>query len=193
MQIPAFYTGCFFGGRSNPAGNTGHRRRVTVFTGLLLLCLCGAPAAETGFGRFYTTPAQRSHLDELRARQPQGEIVVDITEEELPETEQEENDAALVDSITVDGIVYRSDGKNTAWVNRSNTLEGSITTQYTRVREQDVTGNKVQITLPDEKNRIRLKVGQQYDVHTGRVQDLVEDPLLQAPAATPARQANPSR
>lgn len=152
---------------------------------LLLTAICGTSlAADTEFGRFYTTPKQRGDLDELRARKPQGEIVVKL-EENPQETRPADSPSVPVDSITLNGVVYRSDGKNTAWVNRNSSNEGNIGGQFTRVKEEDIRANQAQITLPDDRSTVRLKVGQRYDVNSQQVHDVIEDQnsVLANPAA----------
>jgi len=146
-------------------------------------------AAE--FGRLYTTPAQRQKLDELRHQRPQ-EIVIDVIQQDLEDSGTEESSAVLMDAITLNGLVYRSDGKNTAWINRNSTNTGNIETQFTTVRERDVGSNQVQIMLPDNRTNIHLKVGQQYDVHTQQVFDVVTDPATTSPAISPG-DSRPSR
>lgn len=139
-----------------------------------LLCGSATALAQNEFGRFYTTPGQRGHLDELRDRRPQDQIDIDISQEEVIETAPEEV-LIIIDSITVNGLVHRSDGKNTAWINRGSTNQGNIETQYTRVGEKDVRRDNVRVTLPDKQTSIELKVGQEYDVHNRRVIDMVDD------------------
>jgi hypothetical protein len=149
------------------------------------LCLCSNALGENDFGRFYTSPRQRLQLDELRSQRPQDDIEINVQTENFEDPDIVEETVNLVDSITVNGLVYRSDGKNTAWINSNSTIEGSIVNQYTRVNEQDVHANKVEITLPDNKSRIELKVGQQYDVHTQQVYDVGKDPINPNPVSVP--------
>ena len=156
-----------------------------------LACGSAAAAAQNEFGRFYTTPGQRDHLDELRERRPQDRIDIDISQEEVIETAPEEV-LNIIDSITVNGLVHRSDGKNTAWINRSSTNEGNIETQYTRVGEGDVRRDNVRVTLPDNQTSIELKVGQEYDVHNRRVIDMVDDGQRAGDAIVPGGRS-PSR
>jgi len=154
---------------------------------LVLICSYATSFADAEFGRFYTTPNQRNQLDESRNKRPQDEIIVDVSRQDLPQARSEESGLVITDSITLDGLVYRSDGKNTAWVNRSSTNEGNIETQFTRVGEDDVRSNHVQITLPGNRTNIELKVGQQYDVNTQQVIDVVKDPATLPTNNRPSR------
>jgi ABC-type uncharacterized transport system permease subunit len=156
-----------------------------IFFFLLIFSLSSASVAEAEFGRLYTTPAQRLKLDELRNKQPTEGVVIDLVQEDIQDTTVQEATPVLTDGITLNGLVYRSDGKNTAWINRNSTNAGSIETQFTTVRERDVRSNQVQITLPDNRTSIQLKVGQQYDVQSQQVYDVVNDPHSTSPAISP--------
>lgn len=79
------------------------RRPRSALTALLALSIAyGAPAlqAEESLGRLFFTPERRAALD--RARQ------LNI---------QEQQQVTQTDVVTVNGIVTRSSGKRTAWVN----------------------------------------------------------------------------
>jgi len=156
-----------------------------IFFCLLILSLSSASVAEAEFGRLYTTPAQRLKLDELRNKRPTEEVVIELVQEDIQDASTQEATPVLMDGITLNGLVYRSDGKNTAWINRNSTNAGSIETQFTTVRERDVRSNQVQITLPDNRTSIQLKVGQQYDVQSQQVYDVVNDPLTTSPEISP--------
>lgn len=78
------------------------RRRGSAITALLVLAIGGgAPLlqAEESLGRLFFTPERRAALD--RARQ------LNIQEQQV----------AQGDVVTVNGLVTRSSGKRTAWVN----------------------------------------------------------------------------
>jgi hypothetical protein len=147
---------------------------------LTALLLTGTSGAEAVFGRLYTTPKQREQLDAARNKPPQETIIINVAEQ--PDTELSEDELSTSQSISLDGIVYRSDGKNTAWINRSSTNEGNLETQFTKVDEKDVRSNQVKITLPDKQTRIDLKVGQQYDIDSREVHDMMKVPASQSPS-----------
>jgi len=157
----------------------------TLLIGLMLTCSIGTAQAEVVFGRLYTTPGQRAQLDEARNKLPTDGIKIDIVEQELLPTETAETQTDTSQSISLDGIVYRTDGKNTAWINRNSTNEGNIENQFTTVGERDVRSNQVRITLPDNHTRIDLKVGQSYDVNSKQVNDLAQDPQTATPSRLP--------
>lgn len=119
-------------------------------------------------GRLYTTPEQRQLLEKERNYKPEPEKVRVVEEPEVvevavPVVEEKE----LGSAITVKGLVQRSDGKNTAWLNESNTFEGDLESQYIKVDDNEITQEHVEITMPDNKTKIKLKVGDNYDPNSG--------------------------
>ena len=159
---------------------------------IIALSISGTVLAQDDFGRFYTTPRQRAELEEMRQKRPSGDIVIEVAPETILDENTEDEVQELIDTISLNGLVYRSDGKNTAWINRSSTSFGSIVNQYTRVQERDVDPNRVRITLPDDTTSVRLKVGQQYDVMNRQVYDVINDPVNPRPVIVP-QNTNPSR
>ncbi len=124
------------------------------------------------FGRLFTTRAQRAHMEELRKAEPGlkfeiEEQVIDI-EEDVEVVEE-----TPVNALTVRGLVYRSDGKSTAWINDSNTFEGSVSSQYISVG--DIDPGRVQIKVPSANTIVNLNVGQTFDPVSENYRDLVED------------------
>ena len=125
------------------------------------------------FGRLFTTGAQRSHMEELRKAEPGlkfeiEEQVIDI-EEDVEIVEE-----TPVNALTVRGLVYRSDGKSTAWINDSNTFEGSVSSQYISVG--DIEPDKVQIKVPSANTIVNLNVGQTFDPMSENHKDLLKEP-----------------
>lgn len=131
-----------------------------------------AVLADVVFGRLYTSPKQREQLDEARKKMIQGEAIIDVPVADIETTRSDTDEPVISQSISLNGIVYRTDGKNTAWINENSTNEGNLETQFTKVKERDVRSTDVQITLPDNQTRIDLKVGQHYDINTKEIHDL---------------------
>jgi hypothetical protein len=129
---------------------------------ILLIIGCNLSLSAQEFGRFFTTPEQRQRLEEIKARDGSqiqiGEIDL-FVEPESPETEQEVN----LDSVKLQGLVYRSSGKNSAWVNDNNTFEGGVGTGYIHIQEDNIDPNNVTVKLPGTDKNIDLKVGDQYE------------------------------
>ena len=130
-------------------------------------------------GRLFTTPSERRMLEEMRHAKPVEPVVepeiVGIQIEEIIEPE-EEKIPLLTDTVSVKGMVYRKNGKNTAWINDSNTFEGDLESQYIKVKPEGISKENVQIIMPDNTTRIELKVGQSYQPTEERIIDLVPEP-----------------
>ena len=146
---------------------------------LLLTCLAavllvgGARAADSDddFGRFFTTPKQRERLDELR--KSTSSIVINVKDEELNLDQDVKKVEQQNNAIKLKGIVTRSDGKNTAWINDSNTYEGDPASAITRVKEHEISSSGIKLDLPGDKKSVHLKVGEAYDSAAGKTDDIL--------------------
>ena len=126
----------------------------------------GAASAQDALGRLFFTPAQRAQIDEARRRpaapEPVREAVV------APAQPQPQ-------SLSVDGIVRRNDGQATVWVNRKPTAapEQAGAVRIGPVRDAS---DGADLRLPDGGRRVRIKVGQEVDVQSGRIQERYRQP-----------------
>lgn len=141
---------------------------VPSLAGLLLLIKIGVVQGQD-LGRLFLTPEQRQRLEALRHRPPPSEprpapqAAPVVVEPEIPDP-----------SITVSGIVTRSGGKSTAWVNGMNTYEGDLSSQNIRVDPRAIYSDSVPVQLPNQRGTVRLKPGQSYDPAAKAVQDGVD-------------------
>ncbi|OGT30092.1 MAG: hypothetical protein A2W28_10435 [Gammaproteobacteria bacterium RBG_16_51_14] len=157
-----------------------HKMRVEM----LLIAVAAILIAGTGrvfadeLGRLFTTPAERSMLDELRNAGPEPVKEPAIVEEQIEEImapEEKEEAPVLTDMINVRGMVYRRNGRNTAWVNDSNTYAGDLESQYIKIKPEEISRDDVQIIMPDNTTRIKLKVGQSYEPVEEKIIDLIPE------------------
>ena len=137
---------------------------------VVLSLIAGTSIADPqSFGRFFTTAKQRRHLDELRKIEPEQRVKIEeqtlIIEEDIEVVEE-----VPADTLTVRGLVYRSDGKSTAWINNSNTFEGDASSQYMNV--DNIDSDKVEIKIPLANTAVKLSVGQTYDPISKDVRDI---------------------
>jgi hypothetical protein len=146
-------------------------RNICIF---LAACLpaFSAQAAEE-FGRFFTTSAQRTQLDALRRTGP--EVAVEIADVDLDADQTAAAPADPQDAVTLKGVVRRSDGANTAWINESNTNEGNLAAQDIRVPKSRIGDNQVDLNIGDRPAPITLKVGETYDPVSNRVLDVTKE------------------
>ena len=146
---------------------------------ILSFALSGVPyaqAASDDFGRLFTTPEERRKLQTLRNARPEvkveevTEIFVEDIDENVGAIEQPD-----LEGITLNGIVYRKGGNSTVWLNGTNSYEGNLASEYFRINEGDIDGEKVSVTVPDVDLEFDLKVGQTYEPNDGSLLDIVDN------------------
>jgi len=157
-------------------------KSVKFISGILLLCGLVTSsnvyvyAVSDGFGRLFTTPEERKKLQVLRYSKLQVEEPVEPVE--LIAEEIKEHVADLerpdIEGITLNGIVYRKGSKSTVWINGTNSYEGSLSSEYFRIKAGDISSEKVSVTVPEVDLKFDLKVGQTYEPNDESLLDLVE-------------------
>lgn len=127
--------------------------------------LCGYPvaAADETLGRLFYTPEQRQQLDRQR-------------EMNILERQQISADPTL----TVDGIVTRSSGRRTAWINGNPQHEDQSRGSLTVTPRRGDPG-KVVIRANDSRSA-RARVGETVNRGSGEVQDLLNGGQLRVHA-----------
>lgn len=123
---------------------------------LLIATLPAAHAAELA-GRLFYTPEQRAQLDQLRT---QKAVASQVRDEPVPET------------VTYNGIIRRSDGKTTIWMNNQPMSAAELRSG------QAVTGTvnrdgRIVLQNPQAGlgGRVELKVGQSATLLSGKVDE----------------------
>lgn len=126
-------------------------------TAAIVLMLGAGTVAGAELGRLFFTPAQRATLDNLRKQNIRSASGSD-----------KEQAAPAQQYVSVDGLVRRSDGKSTVWLNnrvvsgqRSGGLNVSISNNDNRVR----------LTAPENARGIELKVGQTLEIVSGTIEE----------------------
>lgn len=114
-------------------------------------------------GRLFFSPNERAMLDRLR--QKSGGNAISATEQ-----------------ITLNGIVRRSSGKTTAWINQFPQHENE-TPQGIAIRQGQVSKPSTQLLLPSGK-QVNLKAGQTFDTAKGKVREGYEDATGSTPRET---------
>jgi hypothetical protein len=144
-----------------------------------------APAQER-LGRLFFTPAQRASLDVARSQRARTALA----------TEKTEQDAAPVpQTITYSGVLRRSDGKTTVWINNQpvNDRESAGAAAIVgRVRPD----GSVTLQVPQSGRSVVLKPGQSVELLSGAVEEgysrRLEAPRPK-PAAKPAADARSAK
>ncbi|WP_047551926.1 hypothetical protein [Methylotenera sp. G11] len=151
---------------------------LSIFLLVSLAGLMPAQAApDDGFGRLFSSAAERKKLDTLR--QNQKLIVVSPRQDTSPEPELNE----LPDPITMQGYVKRSDGATTLWVNnkpvQENTTQDNV--EIGRLNQQRSAARhgagrqgseSLDVRVPATGKRLQLKAGQVYEPDTNRIREL---------------------
>lgn len=132
-----------------------------------------ARAQEGKLGRLFSNPTERNKLDTLRQQNKLGD---NAPKEEtvMPTVANEPVITAPPQVLTHNGFVKRSNGTETTWINQVPSEKQKVTANI-RVKQQLSKVPTVTVTLPSGK-RQELKVGQSFDISTGKVREVYEVP-----------------
>lgn len=151
------------------------RSALVLFALLTPLTVYGADT----LGRLFFTPDQHSQLDTLRTKR----VVASQTKEEPPP-----------EVVTFNGIVRRSDGKTTVWVNNQALSEADLRDKPAIAGRVSRDGKiLLQATQPGTA-RTQLKVGQSAELLSGQVAESysASSATTRAPKPEPATKAAPT-
>ncbi len=150
--------------------------RTQAITALALLVVTSAASAAE-LGRMFFTPSQRATLDNARKQNIRAEIGND--------GEQQTTTAAPIpQNVSVNGLIKRSDGKNTVWINNRAVTEHQPGAVSAAIGKSD---NRVQLNVPESGRKLDLKVGQTVEIVSGTI----EESYLRRPAAKSEAKAAP--
>lgn len=138
--------------------------RICIIIFSLMTMSFSAVSYADDLGRLFTSAKDRKKLDYVRNKPSEVVKPVEDITIEIPDIEEtvEDNTPKVSFDIKLKGLVYRQNGKSTAWVNEGNTYEGNLETQYIQIPETDIKDNSVKIVMPDKETSIQLKVGDNY-------------------------------
>ena len=142
-----------------------------------LMLMAGAPGAAE-LERMFYTPAQRATLDNARKHK----ILVEFGSEE---NEQQPVAAPVPHDISVNGVIRRSDGKSTIWLNNRVVNEQQAGGVKAAVGRND---NRVRLSVPESGRSVDLKVGQTVEIVSGTI----EESYLRRPAPKPEAKTAPA-
>lgn len=145
---------------------------------LLLLLPQFAGAADAPLGRLFFTPDQRAQLDMLRTKK----VVASQTKDEpAPEV------------VTYNGIIRRSDGKTTVWVNNQALSEADLRDKPAIAGRVSPDGRIVlQANQPQAAGKTQLKVGQSAELLSGQVAESYSSAAAAARVPKPDPAAKPA-
>jgi hypothetical protein len=145
---------------------------------LIVLTLGAGTAAGAELGRMFFTPAQRAALDNFRRLNIRNAVVSD-----------DDRDKDLVtpppapERMKVNGVVRRSDGKSTVWINRRAVSERQAHGVNVSTGKNN---DRVMLTVPQSGRSIELKVGQTVEVVSGTIEEGYARRALPLPEANAA-------
>lgn len=153
---------------------------------IALLPISSARANPEQHGRLFLTPAQRAALDEARRRKVTELPKTVVKKTASPRTVKVEPPRPS-GNVVLNGMVRRSDGETTIWVNG---VSMPTDAQTGKVQVAPVSGQTgvVQIPGSNASSNVELKVGQKLDMSSGTV---TESYANRAPA--PSMANPPSR
>jgi hypothetical protein len=140
-------------------------------------------AQDPALGRLFFTPPERERLDQLRRTPPAPtEVAKQAAPPQAPPPPQPHY-------VTVNGIVRRSDGESTVWLNNKpvqgeQASEGLVVTKPNRATAP----GHVTLQVPESGRRVEIKVGQQVEVHSGTVLEAQQRPTPAAVVPKPRAQ-----
>jgi hypothetical protein len=113
-------------------------------------------------GRIFTSADERIKLERIRHTKEKPKNIEVVNIENIIEPLEVEKEIVVRDAITLKGLVHRVDGKNTAWINDSNTFEGDLESQFIQVPGNKIETDQVTIIMPDDSTNVELKVGEVF-------------------------------
>jgi len=132
-----------------------------LFVAMLLFAAGSATAAD--LGRLFFTPAQRSALDTARKQNVRVEIDNEDTQERPAAPA-----APVPQNVRVNGLIQRSDGQNTVWLNSKPVTERTSGGLNIATQRGDP---RVKLSVPDTGRSMDLKVGQTAEITSGTIEE----------------------
>lgn len=154
-----------------------------VACGTLAAAAISVPAsAQERLGRMFFTPAQRASLDVARSQRARAAVATEKSEQEeatpVPQT------------ITYSGVLRRSDGKTTVWINNQPVHDRESAGAAAIVGRVRPDGS-VTLQVPQSGRSVTLKPGQSVELLSGAVEEAYSR-RFDAPKAEPKPAAKPA-
>ena len=128
----------------------------------LAAALTSVPApAQERLGRLFFTPAQRASLDVARSQRARTALATEKPEQEATPVPQ---------TITYSGVLRRSDGKTTVWINNQPVHDRESAGAATIVGRVRPDGS-VTLQVPQSGRSVILKPGQSVELLSGAVEE----------------------
>jgi hypothetical protein len=149
-----------------------------ALTALLLLVCSTARAADEQLGRLFFTPQQRASLDAGRR--------ISLVKKTVADKPAAPSGPSAVE---LNGIITRSDGERTVWVNGKPYHDRSP--QGMRVRTDPRKPASAEVRVANTRAAAQLRVGQRLDTRSGAISDrLTPAPASASPGPQPPAQGS---
>ena len=125
---------------------------------MLALMLVAGTACAAELGRVFFTPEQRAAMDDVRKKNIKGGAA----------GREEQPPATMPQNVSVNGVIRRSDGKNTIWLNNRVIGEKQAGGINAAVGKTD---GRVRLSVPESGRSVDLKVGQTVEITSGTVEE----------------------
>jgi hypothetical protein len=132
---------------------------------ILLMLIVAGNAAGAEIGRFFFTPAQRAALDAARKQNVRVEIGNEETEKQPTAAAPA---APVPQTIRFNGMIQRSDGKNTVWLNNKPVTESSSGGLNISTNRNDP---RLKLQVQESGRSMDLKVGQSAEIVSGTIEE----------------------
>lgn len=134
-----------------------------------LLLAAAAPALGQPLGRLFSSPAERAQLDARRSGETAAAAAgAAAAAEESPGAVRAAVPAAAPQQLLLNGVVRRSDGKSTVWLN-----DAPQNDEQNDLGRAGAGAPGLTVRLQSGK-KVLLRAGQRYDAGDGRVKEAHE-------------------
>jgi hypothetical protein len=142
---------------------------IRLFAVAVLLAAAPSAWCAEPLGKLFFSPAQRAQLDQARSQKSRVTLASENPQEAAPAPEV----------VTFTGVVKRSDGKSTIWINNRAVADGAAPSGVPLTGTVGKDGT-VSLRSPQGERTIQLKVGQSVELLSGTV----EEPYARKPPAS---------
>jgi len=150
-----------------------------ILTALLALSGLAQEVAAQRLGRLFTSNDERARLDSIRheaqfAQRPPAPEPEPEPEPQAVAPAPVQPSGPTISRLTINGVVRRSGGPGTVWVNGDRVDGGETTREGIAVDSARTGTGGVRLRLPSGTDTVALRPGQQIDIETGTVVEAYE-------------------
>lgn len=151
------------------------RIRLLACCALVAAALPAPAPAQERLGRLFFTPAQRASLDVARSQRARAALATERAEQEATPVPQ---------TITYSGVLRRSDGRTTVWINNQPVHDRESAGAAAIVGRVRPDGS-VTLQVPQSGRSVTLKPGQSVELLGGTVEEGYSRRPQEAPKPEP--------